>query len=338
MRICPLCEKNYEDNMNYCLEDGKTLVNAADFDRQKTLSYFPAPARPTDENKGATDQTPRRDADFNQTKSAKPARSLKKIGLIVGVCLIGLFSIFGFFVYSLTNALRPVKYVANTEYSGNRSVRNFPAEKSPAPVIDYAAVETEIVGRVKDNFGKTYIKCLLKNIGGAVIENPSVSLTLYKNDLKIGDVSGKSEMKFLQTNQTIPIWISGSGVDEYTSARVDETKMQRVAKKDKSALYPPLVFSAPQMTNAKETSLVNFRPYSEMFYTVAGTVENRDLDKVNATIYVTFYDIKGEIVGIVATRPPELKKNEKAEFTASSGEMGLFGKPVTFELTAVDDD
>ena len=39
MKICPHCEKQFEDNLNYCLEDGISLIDANRHDPHRKLGY-----------------------------------------------------------------------------------------------------------------------------------------------------------------------------------------------------------------------------------------------------------------------------------------------------------
>lgn len=346
MKVCPLCAKIYQDEMNYCLEDGQVLrqFSAAE-SSEKTLPYSPSAAQ-TDENKrtnvlsgGAANNSRRIEA---QTVNLPAPKS--KFWTIAAVLAVIFVTLMGALIYGGLAFYRSVKsQIDNQNNAGNvnRGGLIIPGQRFPEAsptTVKYGKMSVEVGERVKDNFGQKFIRCLATNTGENVIKNPSVKLTLYKNDLKIGDAYGKSELVYLKPAQTIPIWVGLSeDSNKYTSARVDESVKQELAKYDAATLFPSLAYTDTKLTNELKTSLLNFRPYKEMYYIVAGTVENRQYDKLDVTIYVVFRNKDGEIVGVHSTHPPELKKNEKAEFTASMGGMGLFGTPTDYELIAVDD-
>ena len=344
MKICPLCAKIYRDEMNYCLEDGEILRHSAASDHaENTIQYNPAFAAPTGENKNQTDFSGGAAAHSGRTdmKTANLPAPESKFKRITAVLVIVFVTLLSAVIYGGFTFYRAVKNQVGIASNVNRNGLIIPGQRIPQafPTTEYGTLKVEVGERVKDNFGKDYVKCMVTNTGEKVVKKPSVKLTLYKNDVKIGDASGDSDLEYLKPEQTIPIWIDLSEKEnKFTSAKVDETVKYEIAKKDAAILFPSLVYTDTKLTNDLRTSLLNFKPYKEMFYTVAGTVENRQSEKTDAKIYVIFRDKQGEIIGIDSTNPPELKKNEKAEFTASVGGMNLFGIPADYELIAVDDN
>ncbi len=322
--------------MNFCLDDGSVLKDSFEYNQEKTLIHPKNVWRPTNQNNEATDEPRNLQTDFGVGERKPEVLSARKspVGLIVGSLILGLAIVSGFFIYGIIGRF------STLNSSNSREIPNINVNPSPFKILakETGNLKIEIQERVKGGFDSQFLRCLVTNIGDNVIKNPSVKLTLYKNDIKIGDVSEESELEYLKPSQSVPIWIELHGKSaEYTSARIDETVKQDVAKKDTNLLFPTLVYTDAKMTSEKRTSLLNFKPYPEIFYIVKGTVENRQSEKVKPQIFILYYDSKDQIVGVTSTYPPELESNEKAEFSAMSGETNLFGVPARFELIAVDD-
>lgn len=334
MKICPKCGRKFESELNFCLEDGTVLES----DSEQTLSFginqsLNSGKRPTNpQNYGQTDKN----QSFGDlpTEVYRPKKS--PLGTIIASVIIGVSILAGVSIYSLLTFFP----------RSTMSVPDEIAKTSPSPLVKKQLprvsattdkFKIEIGERLKAGFDETFLRCLLTNTGDVVIKEPRVSLMLYKNDLKVGEVSEESKLDYVKPGQTVPVWIRISERDNFTAARVSEDLKFNTTEKDLNLLYPSLVFTETKMTSEKLTSLFNFRPFKETFYEVKGTVENREYELVKPKIYVIFYDAKSEIVGITSTTPPDLKKNEKAEFEASMGDKSLFGVPVRFELIAIDD-
>jgi hypothetical protein len=330
MRSCPQCGKEYADDMNFCLEDGSSLYA----DSEKTIPFGLNVPRPTNPVGGRTENN-----GSNQPTEVLPAKK-SRFGMIVTAITAVFLLIVGIIGYGLFSAFSAISKTADNSPSAPPSRTPFQPKVLTArtPPLKTDKLKVEVLGNVKAGFDQTFIKCKVTNESESVIKEPRISLMLYKNDLKIGDVSGSTELDYLKPGQSVPIWIGLSNKEEgYTAARPAEEREYETFDKDLNTLYPPLVYTEAKLTSEKLTSLLNFRPYKEIFYEVKGTVENREFDVVNAEIFVIFYGADSEIVGITSTSPPELKKNEKAAFEASMGEKKLFGIPVRFELIAIDD-
>lgn len=331
MKICPKCDRKYEDEMNFCLDDGSVLYENSD----ATIS-FGLNVPPTTPFGERTSESHERPTEILTAQNPKKSR----FGIIIASVFAVLFLIVGVVGYGIFSAWSAVKDAAQT--GSNVTASRTPAARKnvtfPTPPVKTDQLKVEVLGNMKAGFNQTFIKCRVTNESDSVIKEPSVKLMLYKNDLKIGDTSGGSKLKYLKPGQSIPIWLDLSSKEEsYTAARPVENAEYSIFDKDLKTLYPSLVYTEAKMTSKALTSLLNFRPYKEIFYEITGTVENREYDVVNADIYAIFYDANSEIVGITSTSPPELKRNEKAAFEASMGEKSLFGVPVRFELIAIDD-
>lgn len=327
--------------MNFCLEDGAVL-NSANNDHtlsDRTLSFGLNRGRQTNDVKQQTrgQRFGQTGADFStseqQTVVYPPRKS--HLGAIIASVIIGLSILSGVFIFGV------ISRIAKSERDDYEVAESTPKPVRPktlfTPQLTTDKIKVEIGEKVKGGFDETFVKCLITNTGEQVVEVPRISLTLYKNDLKLGNVSSEAEMKYLKPGQTVPIWINLYKNKDYTAARFDETAKYSIVSKDPNLLFPNVVYTDAKMSSEIGTSLINFRPFKETFYKVKGTLENREYDLLKLKIYVIFYNDKSEIVGITDTNPPDLKRNEKAEFEASMGDKKLFGMPVRFELIAVDD-
>lgn len=318
--------------MNFCMEDGSVLKDLVEFRKEKTLVMpYAQTTFPLNEAKissSGTDETTRKTEVLPAKKS-----SFQKV--VIAIAIVAA-AVSGFALYKGINFYRAAS-VANTN-SDEIGKKPVVVTKKERPPVKEGQLKVEIVGKVKGEFGRQFIKCLVTNVGDTVIENPNVELSLYKNDTKIDDVSGRSELKYLKPEQSIPIWISlGSDEEEYTSAQVIENVKQRVPEEEPDFLFPTLIFTNLKMKSEKTVSLLNFKPYPEIYFEVSGMIENRLYEMIETQLFVLFYDDKSEIIGIISTRPADLKKGEKTEFTASVSQNRLFGKPVKFEVIAVND-
>jgi hypothetical protein len=228
--------------------------------------------------------------------------------------------------------------LVNPKGKGTSGVNSGPSGPRPynvAPPQPGAGAnqKIEVVGKVKGSFGRTYIKVMLTNTGGTVIEDPSVVLMLYKDKTKLDSVFGDAPLKYLKPGATVPVWIHLFKYEDYTSAVVTERNPRGIENSER--LFPTLKFTAA-MKNTTGISSFNDEPYKEKFFDISGTVENELYDKVTPELYVIYYDSKSQIVGVRSVRPPDLKRGEKAQFDISAGETQLFGVPVRYEILAVD--
>lgn len=327
MKICPKCHREYDDEMNYCLDDGTSL----DSNAEKTIPFGINSARTNPYGGEPT---------FRQSNQNYPKRKKSAFGLIAAGIIAGALITVGLTGYALVRSLRnfgAALSTANNTSAGTPKLSPTPTAKI-TPVVKSDQVKVELLGKVKSGFDRTYLKCRLTNNSDSIIEQPQIELTLYKNDVKIGTTGERSQLKYLKPGQSVPVWISLSEKEEaYTAARFEDDADYTVFGGDAERLFPNLIYSDAKLTSEEGSILINFRSFKETYYEVKGTIENRDYDLVNADLFVLFYDANSEIVGITSTSPPELKRGEKAAFEASMSRRSLFGVPVRFELIAVDD-
>lgn len=212
---------------------------------------------------------------------------------------------------------------------------NTVAAPGATPPPKRSTIKTEVVGKVKGSFGVTYIKCLLTNTGETVLTDPQVTLILYKNDIKLEPVYGTAGLKYLKPGETTPVWVELHGNEDYTSAVVEEKKhLQNIENYQK--IFPELKFSDVAMKTEVGNSSFNDQIYREKFFTISGTLQNEQYNKVAPQLFAVYYNSKSEVVGVISESPPELMRGEKTRFEISAGETQLFGVPTRFEIIAVD--
>lgn len=327
MKICPKCRATFTDELNFCLDDGIVLepiiVTKTNVEGSDTLNF----------NNFTKQNAPR------QTNSVFPPRKSNTGKILAAVGIIGILFIGGM-IYGLIRIISNIDFANNTrEYPGRPPIRpSITPFKTPEIVKpEEAKLKVEILEKVKDNFGFDHLKCMITNVGDSVIVDPSITLDLYENDVKAGNLYGRSEMKFLKPQQTVPVWIDLFASKKFTSARYDDTKKQRTSDKSIEKLFAELIFSDAKMKIETANSSYNGRIYKDKIYAVSGIVENQSFDNISPQLFVIYYDEKDEIVGITSTYPSAMKRGEKSKFEASIGLTRTFGKPTRFEIIAVND-
>lgn len=332
MKICQVCRSTYQNDQSFCFNDGSLLVDFSDSANEATLN-LPLEKLPTQvdyppptagQNKFTNPQNSPYPLKKKPNKTVWAAIILIILAIPVTAIVLGFYAINGFFQKDDENKI-------TTNNSNSK-----PVSKTSAKLNERkkGELKIEVQDVVKGSFGRKYLRCLVTNINEGTIKSPRVSLMLYKNDIKVGTVSGSSALEFLKPNQTIPIWVDISN-KEHTRAEAEESQLFDIYEKDEKDLYPTVTITDAKMSQQTLTSLYNFKPYPEIFYKISGVVTNSDYDEIGIKIYVFYLDENKQIVGINSTSPPVLKRGEKAEFKADVGETNLFGKPTSFEVFAV---
>lgn len=333
MKICPHCRTTFADEFNYCLQDGTTLVSAEYYDEQKTLSFAEEPTlqRGKPDTAKQNQQTyPQNYSSFGQTGKRRSKPLLGVSVIVIGLCFL-LGGVIGIALY-----IRKKSIISTTTPT--------PQIKFPTPLVtpkilqtQQAKLKVDVMDKVKGSFGRQYLKCLVTNVGETVASNPSVSVQLYKDDVKLKALFGRTDVKYLKPQQTIPIWIDLFDNTDYTKAVGEQGFTTRAADKTEEYLFPNLIYTETKMTSKKGTSLYNYKPYTETFYSVSGIVENQTDNVVSPDVYVFFYNDNKEIIGISRSSVSQLKKGEKGKFEIQEGDTKLFGTPTSFEIFAVND-
>jgi hypothetical protein len=336
MKICPQCEKSYADNLYFCLDDGSGLVEEG---RHEPPPQFSNAGNPAWQNR-SRHQTNEKPFSYqpNQISFGRqyPQKQYSHLLLAVGgiAALIGLTlaAVVGVFLFNRNQQKKAVWYPT----PGPTPRVNFTPYSTPVPVKD-AELKVEILEKVNADMGGKYLKAKITNTTEQIVATPFVKLSFYKNDVKIKDASGRSELPFLKPGQSVPVWISLYGTENYTSVKIDEPVAGRPATKTAAEIYPELNFSETKMKAEKQGLLYNFRQLTKLYYKVEGIVENTDREKISVKLYVLYLDGQGEIVGLAETRLGDLKRNEKTKFEVTECEIDLYGVPKTFEVIAVSE-
>ena len=333
MKICPQCERRFADEMNYCLEDGVTLVNLRLNEPSETLSYSKDPTlqyfnpKATKESEDSSGQN---GTNFGQSfqPRQRPNVFLVIFGIfsVIGLILAGAI---GGFLYVKSKS-RPLETTSTpTSYSRNTSVN------PPTPKTENN-VKVEILEKVDGSFGGKYLKCRITNTSENIVSTPSITLSFYQNDVKIKDATETSKLKILKPNQSVPVWVNIYGVGKYTSIKVEEPVTARTVGQAEAQIFPEVDLSETKMKGEKAGLNYNFRDYIKIYWNVTGIIETAMPQKNSIVLYVLYKDENSEIVGIGETQMSDLKVGEKTKFEVSECEIDLFGTPKTFEIIAVN--
>ncbi len=328
MKICPRCRTQFDDDLNYCLNDGSTLKDYDSFDPEDTISYtddatleFQNP-QTANQNK-LTNQT-----NYGQLQNARQSNPFMILGGIFGLVFLLFATIIGFGVYFYYQT-EP----HTTWYPTPTPYQDFPPPRTPTPEPKNN-IKVEILEKVNGSFGEKYLKCKITNIGETIVSSPSITLMFYQDDVKIKEGWGGSKLKYLKPGQSVPVWVNLYGVDKYTSVKVKEPINSSPVSKSAEQLFPSLIFTETEMKGETGYMSRNFQQYKVIFYKVRGIIENQNYEKMSASVFVIFFDEKSEIIGIEETRV-NLQKGEKVKFEVQEVETDLFGKPKSFEIITV---
>ncbi len=319
MKICPNCKTEYGDEMNFCLTDGSTLKDAARFSLEDTVSLTD---NATLEYKKP--QTAEQNKQTNLTDFGKPQKSSLKWVILSGV--VGLILLFVGIVGGGLIYLR--YYVANDPEDYSRTPTRTPLQGfTPVRTPEAKSnIKIEILEKVKNNSGQSFLKCKVTNISESLARPFSMTLQFYKDDVVIKENAAFIKLKYLKPQQSVPVWVGLYGTENYTSVKVKDSGANYQIYKPASQLLLDLNFTETKMMIAYSTS-----------YKVEGIVENQNYDTISPELYVIFYDEKSEIIGIETKRLNNLEKNVKTKFEATISDRDLFGKPKTFEIITVAD-
>lgn len=318
MKICPRCRTRFEDDLNYCLSDGSTLKDYGSYNPEDTISAtdnatleYQSP--PTANQNKLTNQT-----NYGQSPQYVPrSNSFMIFGGIFGLVFLLFGTIIGFGLYFYYQT-EPFTTQYPTPY------QDFPPTHTPAPESKNN-IKVEILEKVKNNDGREFLKCKITNVGVTIVRPFNLSLLFYKGDVIIKESGDFVKLEYLKSGQSVPVWISLYGTDNYTSVKVKEPISTFPVYKTEEQLFPNLIFT--------ETEI---KPENS-YYKVSGIIENQNYENISTELYIIFYDEKSEIISIEKTPVNGLKKGDKKKFEVQTSSMYLFGKPTAFEIIAISE-
>jgi hypothetical protein len=328
MKICPKCEAIFDDSMNYCLEHGTELVDAATFkpDHLETTAKM---AAETVEFQGAAStfqQQPTIPIDYSAPQRKKS--SVWPILVVAGlaIVLIGAGVVGG--------ALYLRKYVADhppTSPTPRRTPVATPttATASPEPK-EKLRIETD-TSTTDGKFGEKFLRCVVTNVTDKNLENAGVSLTFYKKDIKVNSRSERLPLKLLRPGETYPVWVDINDVKDYDRVVAEQGPFTRPVNWAFAAAPLDLPLTDTALKTEKNTTSYNDRLFQEPYYVVTGVIENTTSKSVHPTVDIVYYDDKSEVVGYASTSVGELKPGDKAKIEAEAAASQLHGKPTRFE-------
>lgn len=335
MKICPKCRNKFGDELNFCLDDGTALetitVDKVHFEGQETASYEKL-GRISSQNQEPPPTIPQNFPNYNARQPQQKSNTGK---ILAGIGIVVLI-FFGGMIYGLISVISNIDFspTPTPVYTPKPAATPWIKPKTEKPE---AKLEVEILDKVKDNFGLEYLKCMITNVGDSVIVDPSITLDLYEDDVKVGNLYGRTRMKFLKPQQKIPIWVDLFAAKKYTTVKYNGGGMLRTSNKTIEKLFPALIFKDAKLNLETANSSFNGRIYKDDLYVVSGIVENQSFENISPELFIVYYDDKDEIVGIASTHPSAMKLGEKSKFSASTGKINTFGKPVKFEIITVND-
>lgn len=334
MKICPKCRNKFGDELNFCLDDGTSLetltVDKINFEGQETASYEKL-GRISAQNQ----QQPTIPQNFPNYDRQMPPKKSNAGKILAGIGIVVILFVAGM-IYGLISVISNMDFTNNsTSFTTPKPIMT-PIVK-PLTEKPKAKLEVEILEKVKDNFGLDYLKCMITNVGETVIVDPSINLDLYENDVKVGNLYGRSEMGFLKPQQKVPVWISLFASKKFTTAKYDESGLLRTSDKAVEKLFPVLIYKDAKIEIETGNSSYNGRIYKDKLYVVSGIIENQSYENISPELFIIYYDDKDEIVGIASTHPSAMKLGEKSKFSASIGKINTFGNATKFEIIAVND-
>jgi hypothetical protein len=231
-----------------------------------------------------------------------------------------------------------VRELINRETSGREiPYTSKPAPKTtPTPVPDQE-LKVEILNKVKGGLGDSFVKVKITNTSEDIIKINSNYLTLsfYKNDIKLDKGIHNFKLRYLKPNQSIPVWINLHRIKDYTSVKLAKPLMGKPINSSENEMYSSLKFTDLKMTSKMGILNLNGRPLRKIYYQVNGIVQSTGEGTTRAKTFIFFYDKNSEIVGMYERSLLDLKKDEKNKFEAQIGEYELFGKPETFKIFSI---
>lgn len=331
MKSCPVCHAVYDDSMNYCLDHGATLVNAALDDVRELTNRDTAQYSSPDVKaySGVTASIPA----VNLTSTAKKGNGFTiLLILFAGGMLLAVAGIIGGGYYLIKNA---------GERSADRE-RNIGGEHStPTPIKSPSDVEgvklrvdfTEETS--KSNYTGTFRKAFVTNESKQAALRPTVSFGFFKGDVKVDSSVGRLGLEVLGPGEMMPVWVRVDTVKPFDRIEAVQGLGTSADKKSLAERYIDLPVTEAKMTVKTGTSLVNFKPIREPYYDVSGVVENTNATAANIIIYAIFYDKEKNVVGFASDSPDEMKPGQKVSFDITTSRNQIYGDAAEYRLVMI---
>lgn len=247
MRICPACKAIFDDSMNYCLEHGIDLVDAATLE-QDTIQSRTSEKTLELRNPISTQQ---QNATVPTVFAKKPQgkNSLLPVFLIVGlaVLLIGAAAIGGaLYLYNPKDdvVIDPPR---------TPTPRTPPMTPTPTPE-EVKKLNVEVVGTEDGSFGDKFVKVMVTNIANVVLEKPGVDITFYEKDVKVDTRSESLPIDYLRAGETYPVWVRILGLKKYDRMVAEQGGFTRISKKPLTDVFPDLAVTEKALTTEKKNS------------------------------------------------------------------------------------
>jgi len=331
MKICPKCEAIFDDSLNYCLQHGTELIDAATYKPELITSS--KMSAETVEFQGAAStfqQQPTIPIDYSARTSADSKKtSVWPILVIAGLAVLligggvvgGALYLRSYVVNHPPASPTPRRTTAPTS-TATPAASPEPAEKVRIEVAD---------GTTKGTFGEKFARCLVTNVTDKNLQDAGVSLTFYKKDVKVDSRSERLPLKLLRPGEGYPVWVDIGDIKDYDRVVAEQGPFTRPVMWAFAGAPLDLPLTDTALKTEKKTTSYNDRLFQEPYYIVTGVIENTTSKAVHPNIDIVYYDDKSEVVGYASASVGELKPGDKAKFDAQAAASELHGKPTRFE-------
>lgn len=328
MKICPTCKAIFDDSMNFCLEHGIDLVDAATHSPDTIQSLASEKTQQLRDPVSTQQQNVTAPTVFGTPPRKK--NSLLPILLIVGLAVL--------FIGAAAIGGALYLYNRNTAINWEPPPTPRPPLITPTPTPEEVKkLNVEVIGTEDGSFGDKFVKVMVTNIANTVLEKPSVDITFYEKDVKVGSRFESLPIEFLRPGETYPAWVRIAGLKKYDRMVAEQGGFTRISKRPVTEVFPDLAVTEKVLTTEKKNSSINFRTYTENYYMAAAIIENTTAKAIRPSIDVVYYDEKGEVVGYTSAHVGELKPGDKAKIDAQAAQSQIHGKPTRFEVVVTVD-
>lgn len=326
MKSCPVCHAVYDDSMNYCLDHGTTLVNAASEDVRE-LSNRDTAQYSSQDVKAYSDVTASIPA-ANLTSTAKKGNGFTiLLILFAGGMLLAVAGIIGGGHYLVKNA--------GERNAGGGDATPIPI-KTATPGIEGVKLRVDFTEETsKSSYTGTFRKAFVTNESKQAALRPTVSFGFYKGDVKVDSSVGRLGLEVLGPGEMMPVWVRVDTVKPFDRIEAVQGLGTTADKKTLAERYIDLPVTEAKMTVRTGTSLVNFKPIREPYYDVSGVVENTKATAANIIIYAIFYDKEKNVVGFASDSPEEMKPGQKVSFDINTSRNQIYGDAAEYRLVMI---